>query len=65
MYQWYFGWYDGNPAHLDPLPPADSAPRYVALMGGADEVLRKAKASYDAGDYRWTAEVLNTLVFAA
>jgi alkyl sulfatase BDS1-like metallo-beta-lactamase superfamily hydrolase len=25
VYQNYFGWYDGNPAHLDPLPPADAS----------------------------------------
>jgi len=64
VYQWYFGWYDGNPAHLDPLPPADSAPRYVALMGGADEVLRKAQEAFDTGEYRWSAEILDHLVFA-
>ncbi len=64
VYQLYFGWYDGNPANLDPLPPADEATRYVESMGGADAVLEKARASYDAGDYRWTATVLNHLVFA-
>lgn len=25
VYQFYFGWYDGNPANLDPLPPEDAA----------------------------------------
>ena len=24
VYQFYFGWYDGNPAHLDPLPPVEA-----------------------------------------
>ena len=24
VYQQYFGWYDGNPAHLNPLPPVDA-----------------------------------------
>ncbi len=64
VYQFYFGWYDGNPAHLNPLPPVESATRYVAFMGGADSVLAKARASFDKGEYRWTAEVLNHLVFA-
>jgi linear primary-alkylsulfatase len=64
VYQLYFGWYDGNPAHLNPLPPVESASRYVEFMGGADSVLTKAQASYDKGEYRWTAEVLNHLVFA-
>ena len=64
VYQWYFGWYDGNPAHLDPLPQAVSAPRYVALMGGANEVMDKAQAAFDAGETRWCAEILDLLVFA-
>ncbi|WP_405237094.1 alkyl/aryl-sulfatase [Lentisalinibacter orientalis] len=64
VYQGYFGWYDGNPANLDPLPPVDAGERYVDYMGGAEEVLRKANASFDEGDYRWVAEVLNHLVMA-
>jgi alkyl sulfatase BDS1-like metallo-beta-lactamase superfamily hydrolase len=64
VYQWYFGWYDANPAHLDPLPPAEESAKYVAFMGGADAVIAKAQASYDAGDYRWAATVLDHVVFA-
>ncbi len=64
VYQHYFGWYDGNPANLDPLPPADAGAKYVELAGGAAKVLKNAEAAYDRGDYRWAAEVLNHLVFA-
>jgi len=64
VYQWYFGWYDANPANLDPLPPAEAGAKYVEFMGGADAVLAKAQASFDAGDYRWAATVLDHLVFA-
>lgn len=64
VYQHYFGWFDGNPANLDPLPPEQAGPRYVAFMGGRDALLEKARASYDDGDYRWVATVLNHLVFA-
>ncbi len=64
VYQRYVGWFDGNPANLHPLPPVEVAKRYVEFMGGADEVLAKARRSYDAGDYRWVAEVVNHLVFA-
>jgi alkyl sulfatase BDS1-like metallo-beta-lactamase superfamily hydrolase len=63
VYQWYFGWYDANPANLDPLPPAEAGARYVEAMGGASAVLAKAQASYDAGDYRWAATMLDHLVF--
>ncbi|MEK6806708.1 MAG: alkyl sulfatase dimerization domain-containing protein [Pseudomonadota bacterium] len=64
VYQFYFGWYDANPANLNPLPPVDAGKKYVEFMGGADAVLEKAQTSFDAGDYRWTAQVLNHLVFA-
>ena len=55
---------DSNPAHLYPLPPTESAKRYVEFMGGADAVINKAKQSFDKGDYRWVAEVMNQVVFA-
>lgn len=64
VYQAYFGWYDGNPAHLNPLPAEDAAERYLKLMGGSDELLSEAEKSFAAGDYRWVAEILNHLVFA-
>lgn len=64
VYQFYFGWYDGNPANLDPLPPEDEATRYVAAMGGADKVLALARSAHDAGEDRWAATLLNHLVFA-
>ncbi|MGD8823998.1 MAG: alkyl sulfatase dimerization domain-containing protein [Myxococcales bacterium] len=64
VYQRYFGWYDGNPANLDPLPPTDAGARYVELAGGAANVLDKARAAYESGDYRWVAELVNHLVFA-
>jgi alkyl sulfatase BDS1-like metallo-beta-lactamase superfamily hydrolase len=64
VYQWYFGWYDANPANLDPLPPVEAATKYVEFMGGAAEVVRKAQASFDRAEYRWVAMVLNHVVFA-
>lgn len=62
VYQRYMGWYDGNPAHLWPLPVPESSRRYVAWMGGADEVVRRARTAYDEGDLRWVAEVLDHVV---
>jgi alkyl sulfatase BDS1-like metallo-beta-lactamase superfamily hydrolase len=65
VYQFYMGFYDGNPAHLDPLPPRESAKRYLDLMGGADRAVAAAQAAYDRGEYRWAAELLNHAVFGA
>jgi alkyl sulfatase BDS1-like metallo-beta-lactamase superfamily hydrolase len=64
IYQRYLGWFSGNPADLNPLPPVDAGRKYVEYMGGADELLAKAKKAYDAGEYRWVAQVVNHLVFA-
>ncbi|MEP1471806.1 MAG: alkyl sulfatase dimerization domain-containing protein [Halieaceae bacterium] len=64
VYQGYFGWYDGNPANLNPLPPVAAASRYLEYMGGAEAVLERAEQSYEQGDYRWVAEVVNHVVFA-
>lgn len=64
VYQNYFGWYDGNPAHLDPLPPVEAGTAYVEAMGGAAAVREKAQAAFDRGDYRWAAMLLDHAVFA-
>lgn len=64
VYQCYMGFYDGNPATLNPLPPSDAGARYVKALGGAERVLTLAREAYDAGDYRWVAELTRHLVFA-
>lgn len=64
VYQFYQGWYDANPANLDPLPPEDAAKRYVEAIGGAGKLVEIAQAAFDKGEYRWAAELLNHQVFA-
>ena len=64
VYQRYLGWFDGNPANLHPLPPVDTARKFVEYMGGADAVLERARADFAAGEYRWVAQVVNHVVFA-
>jgi alkyl sulfatase BDS1-like metallo-beta-lactamase superfamily hydrolase len=64
VYQRYMGWYDGNPSHLHSLPPEEAGRRYVEAMGGAEAVLARAGAAYEAGEYRWAAELADRLVFA-
>ncbi len=63
-YTRYLGWYDGNPATLHPLPPVEAGQKYVEFMGGADALLEKARETFAHGEYRWTAQVVNHLVFA-
>lgn len=64
IYTYYLGWFSGNPAKLNPLPPEKASKKYVDFMGGPEAVLRKARESFEDGEYRWTAQVLNHLVFA-
>ena len=64
VYQRYLGWYDSNPANLNPLPPEESAKKYVEFMGGSKQIIKKAREYYSKGEYRWVAEVMNKVVFA-
>jgi alkyl sulfatase BDS1-like metallo-beta-lactamase superfamily hydrolase len=64
QYQLYFGFFSGNPADLNPLPPESAGRKFVEYMGGADAVLAKARADFDKGEYRWVAQALNYVVFA-
>ncbi len=64
QYQFYYGWFDGNPAHLNPLPPAAEAKEMVRYMGGSAAILEKAQQDYDQGQWRFVATALNYLVFA-
>ncbi len=64
VYQFYLGFFDGNPAHLNPLAPAEVGKRYVELAGGPDKALAAAQQAFDKGDFRWTAELLNHVVMA-
>lgn len=64
VYQYYLGFFDGNPAHLNPLAPSEVGKRYVELAGGADKALAAAQQAFEKGDMRWAAELLNHLVMA-
>ena len=64
VYARNLGWYDANPATLNPLPPEPAGAKYVEFMGGGDELLRRARECFERGEYRWVAQVVNHLVFA-
>ncbi|KRB59513.1 hypothetical protein ASE04_26465 [Rhizobium sp. Root708] len=64
QYNLRLGFFDGVPATLHQLPPTEAGKRYVDFMGGAENLLRQAQVSFDQGDYRWVAEVVNHVVFA-
>lgn len=64
IYQYYLGWYDAVPANLNPHPPEIRAAKMVATMGGPKKLLAAAKKAMKAGDYRWSSDLLNQLIFA-
>ncbi|MFA0790817.1 alkyl/aryl-sulfatase [Microbulbifer echini] len=64
VWNYYLGFFDGNPARLYPMPPTAAGKKYVAYMGGAANIIKQAKKDFDAGEYRWVAEVLDKLVSA-
>ena len=64
IYQKYLGWYDANPANLDPLPPVEAGKKYVEYMGGADAILERAAKDFAKGEFRFVAQAVSHLVFA-
>lgn len=57
------GMWDGDPVSLHPHPPAESAKRLVAFTGSG-QILAEGRRAFEAGDYRWAAQILHALVFA-
>ena len=64
IYDYYLGWYDGNPATLDPPPPRAMARKTLEYMGGVDAVLARAGEDFEAGDYRWVVHILDQVIWA-
>jgi len=64
IYNFYLGYYSAHPSDLDPLPQVEAGHKYVEYMGGADNILRQAKADFENGEYRWVAQILKNVVMA-
>jgi alkyl sulfatase BDS1-like metallo-beta-lactamase superfamily hydrolase len=64
IYAYYLGWYDGNPATLDSLPPREMARRTIEYMGGSRTILDRARQDFEAGQYRWVVHILDQVIWA-
>eukprot|EP01134_Creolimax_fragrantissima_P008616 CFRG8616T1 len=64
VYQFYVGWWDGNPSNFQRLPPVERAQQLVADIGGIDEVIVRGKWHRDNGNYRWCAELMSQATYA-
>ncbi|WP_394171794.1 alkyl/aryl-sulfatase [Thalassotalea litorea] len=58
----YLGFYDGNPAYLNPLPSVDEATLFIRYMGGEESVFTQLKQDYQQGKYQEVATIANKLV---
>ncbi|MCM2678863.1 alkyl/aryl-sulfatase [Echinimonas agarilytica] len=64
VYNMYLGYFDMNPANLNPLPTQQEATKFVEYMGGADQATAKASQDFSQGEYRFVATALNKVLLA-
>ncbi|MEZ8141463.1 alkyl/aryl-sulfatase [Enterovibrio sp. FF113] len=64
VYNMYLGYFDMNPANLNPLPTQAEAEKFLEYMGGADAVMLKANADFKEGEYRFVATAMDKVVRA-
>jgi alkyl sulfatase BDS1-like metallo-beta-lactamase superfamily hydrolase len=62
VYNMYLGYFDMNPANLNPLPTRAEADKFVEYMGGAEAVLKRASVDFEKGEYNFVATALNKVV---
>lgn len=64
VYNYYLGYFDGNPANLNPYGQVEMGKRYVKALGGSARAINLARDAYNQGDYRWAAELLKHVIAA-
>lgn len=62
IFNGYLGWFDGNPARLNPLPGGERADAMASLAGGADNLLHHAETALEKGEYQWALELSDALL---
>ena len=63
IYRQYTGWYDFNPAHLNPAPGADFN-RAIVEAAGSAAVIKRAEAALGKGDHRLAAMLADAVLDA-
>lgn len=61
-FNFYLGWFDGNPSNLFRLTPKDEADRLSKLLGGTDKLLAAARSALSADDNQWAAQLADHLL---
>ena len=62
IYQGQLGWFDSNPANLNPTPPRDKAERMIKLVGGEAAMAKAVQEALDASEYQWVLELTDLLL---
>lgn len=57
IYSGLLGWYDGDPATLQPLAPIDTAQHMVALAGGIDALAKQITDAESRGEHQWVLQL--------
>jgi alkyl sulfatase BDS1-like metallo-beta-lactamase superfamily hydrolase len=65
IWRQYGGWYDGDPSHLKPAPPAVLAAELASLAGGASRLAERAREVAAAGDLRLAGHLAELAAQAA
>ena len=64
VYNYYLGFYNGNPVELEPLDEVEEARLFVRYAGGVDRVVEQAAADLERGAYREAATAAERAVYA-
>ena len=65
VWRFYGGWYDGNPARLQPAPDAAVAVEVAALAGGPTRLAVRALEVAETGDLRLAGHLVQWAALAA
>ena len=62
IFNGYLGWFNGNPAELDPLSRSEKAKRISQLAGGSSELINQLKIAVNNDDMQWALELSDYLI---
>lgn len=62
IFNFYLGWFDGNPTNLFRLTPREEAIRITKLAGGKDKLMAAAREALKKDDPQWAAQLTDYLI---
>lgn len=62
IFNFYLGWFDGNPTNLFRLTSKEEAERMAKLAGGKDKLMAAARRALQNDDPQWAAQLADFLI---